>query len=156
MKILVLNGSPRTNGNTATMISAFTKGAEGKGHQVAVIDVCQKEITGCHACEYCHTTDYGVCKIKDDMQQVYEALESAEMLVIASPIYYFGLSGQLQCAIHRTYAIGIPRNLKKSMLILSSGSNDVYEGAIYEYRKSFIEYMGLKDMGIYAAYEPVA
>lgn len=152
MNILILNGSPRPNGNTAAMIAAFTEGAKNKGHQVTVIDICKKEIAGCLACEHCHTEGRGVCAQKDDMQEVYKAIELAEMLVIASPIYYFGYSGQLQCAIHRTYAIGIPRRLKKSMLMLSSGSNNVYEGAIYEYKKSFVEYMGLKDMGIYKAY----
>lgn len=55
-------------------------------------------------------------------------------------------------AINRIYAIGIPRKLKKAMLMLSSGSNNVYEGAIYEYRKSFIEYMNLEDIGIYKTY----
>ncbi|MPM15452.1 hypothetical protein SDC9_61823 [bioreactor metagenome] len=89
---------------------------------------------------------------KDEMQEVYRALETAEMIVIASPIYYFGFSGQLQCAIHRTYAVGIPKNLRKAMLILSSGSNGVYEGAIYEYRQTFLEYMGLQDVGIFKAY----
>ena len=85
-------------------------------------------------------------------KQYMKRLRRAEMLVIASPIYYFGLTGQLQCVIHRTYAVGIPKKLKKSMLILSSGSEDVYEGAIYEYRQTFIDYMGLKDMGIYKAH----
>lgn len=152
MNILVLNGSPRPNGNTAAMISAFAEGARSKGHQVKIIDVCKKHIAGCLGCEHCHTKSRGICAQKDDMQEVYEALESAEMLVIASPIYYFGYSGQLQCAIHRTYAIGVPNKLRKSMLILSSGSNDVYDGAEYEYKQSFIEYMGLEDMGIYKAY----
>jgi multimeric flavodoxin WrbA len=152
MNILVLNGSPRTNGNTAAMIAAFVEGANKKGHQIKIIDVCKKEIAGCLGCEHCHIKGNGVCIQKDDMHEVYKALESAEMLVIASPIYYFGYSGQLQCTIHRTYAIGIPRKLKKSMLILSSGSNDVYEGAIYEYKKAFLDYMNLQDMGIYKAY----
>lgn len=152
MNILILNGSPRPNGNTTTMIAAFAEGAQKKEHQVTVIDVCNKKIAGCLGCEYCHTKSLGICIQKDDMQEIYKALESAEMLVIASPIYYFGYSGQLQCAIHRTYAIGIPKKLKKAMLILSSGSNNVFEGAIYEYRKAFLEYMNLQDMGIYTAY----
>lgn len=152
MNILVLNGSPRPNGNTAAMIAAFAEGAKRKGHQITVIDVCKKKIAGCLGCEHCHTKGRGVCIQKDDMQEVYKALESAEMLVIASPIYYFGYSGQLQCAIHRTYAVGVPKKLKKAMLILSSGSNNVYEGAVYEYEKSFVEYMNLQDMGIFKAY----
>lgn len=152
MNILILNGSPRPNGNTAAMIAAFVEGAKKKEHQVNVIDVCNKKIAGCLGSEHCHTKSRGVCMQKDDMQEIYKALEAAEMLVIASPIYYFGYSGQLQCAIHRTYAIGIPRKLKKAMLILSSGSNNVYEGAIYQYKKAFLEYMNLQDMGIYTAY----
>ena len=54
MNILVLNGSPRPNGNTAAMVKAFVDGAETNGHQVTVISVCQKKIAGCLACEYCH------------------------------------------------------------------------------------------------------
>ena len=152
MNILILNGSPRPNGNTVAMIESFAEGAKTKGHQITVIDVCKKKIAGCLGCEYCHTKNLGICVQKDDMLDVYKALESADMLVIASPIYYFGYSGQLQCAIHRTYAVGIPKKLKKSMLILSSGSDDVYDGAIYEYKKAFLEYMHLQDMGIYTAY----
>ena len=152
MKILILNGSPRVNGNTAAMIAAFRQGAEAKGHLVTVINVCEKQIAGCLACEHCHTTGHGACKQQDDMQEVYAALETTEMLVLASPIYYFGLSGQLECAIHRTYAVGKPKRLRKTMLFLSSGSNHVYDGAIYEYQKSFTEYMGLEDMGIITAH----
>lgn len=59
------------------------------------------------------------------------------MLVLASPIYYHSFSGQLQCVINRIYALDKPRYLKKAALILSSGSDDVYGGAIYEYKKSF-------------------
>lgn len=56
------------------------------------------------------------------------------MLVLASPIYYHSFSSQLQCVINRIYALGKPRYLKKAALILSSGSDDVYGGAIYEYK----------------------
>ena len=114
MDILILNGSPRSRGNTAAMVAAFREGAQGKGHKVTVINVCKKQIAGCLGCEYCHTKGNGVCKQKDDMQEVYTALETAEMLVLASPIYFFGMTGQLDCAIHRTYAIGRPKRLQKN------------------------------------------
>ena len=153
MNILILNGSPRPNGNTAAMISAFVEGLDHKRHEITVIDVCRKKVAGCLGCEYCHTKGNGSCIQKDDMQEIYEAIEAAEMLVLASPIYYFGYSAQLQSVIHRTYAIGIPKKLKQAMLILSSGSENVYDGAIFEYRKTFVEYMKLKDMGIYTAYK---
>ena len=152
MKILVLNGSPRPNGNTAAMVGAFAEGARESGHEVTVVPVCQKKIGGCLACEYCHTKGEGKCVQQDDMQEIYPVLEEAEMIVLASPIYYHSFTGQLQCAINRIYALDKPKNLKKAALIMSSGSNHVYCGAIYEYRNSFLNYLKLEDMGIYSAY----
>lgn len=152
MKILVLNGSPRLDGNTAAMVNAFTEGARESRHEVNVIDVCQKKIAGCLACEYCHTKGNGQCIQKDDMQEVYPLLEEAEMIVLASPIYYHSFTGQLQCAINRIYALDKPKNLRKAALIMSSGSNHVYCGAIYEYQNSFLNYLKLEDMGIFSAY----
>ena len=124
MRILVLNGSPRPKGNTKQMVDAFQEGAESVGHQVDVIDVCKKKIAGCLACEYCHTKGNGDCVQKDDMQEVYSLLTEADMLVVASPIYYHGISGQLKCVIDRFYSAAYPRkpqNLKKVAMILSSG-----------------------------------
>lgn len=152
MEILVLNGSPRPHGNTSTMVEAFTDGAQQSGHKVRVVNVCQKKITGCLACEYCHTSGNGVCIQKDDMQEVYPLLEEAEMIVLASPIYYHSFTGQLQCAINRIYALDKPKNLKKAALFLSSGVDHVYCGAIYEYQNSFLNYLKLEDMGIFSAY----
>lgn len=153
MKILVLNGSPRPQGNTAAMVEVFTKGARESGHEVTVINVCQKEIRGCLACEYCHTKGDGRCIQQDDMQEVYPLLDEAEMIVLASPIYYHGFTGQLQCAINRIYALDKPKHLKKAAMIMSSGSDHVYSGAIYEYQNSFLQYLKLEDMGIYSAYD---
>ena len=86
------------------------------------------------------------------MQEVYPLLDEAEMIVLASPIYYHGFTGQLQCAVNRIYALDKPKKLKKAALIMSSGSNHVYCGAIYEYQNSFLNYLGLEDMGIFSAY----
>lgn len=152
MKILVLNGSPRPNGNTVAMVAAFAEGARESGHDVQIVDVCQKRIAGCLACEYCHTKGNGTCVQQDDMQEVYPLLEEAEMIVLASPIYYHSFTGQLQCAINRIYALDKPKNLKKAALIMSSGSNHVYCGAIYEYQNSFLNYLRLEDMGIFSAF----
>lgn len=152
MNILILNGSPRADGNTAAMVNAFVEGANENGHTITVVDVCRKKIAGCLACEYCHTKGNGKCIQQDDMQEIYPVLEEADMIVMASPIYYHSFTGQLQCAINRIYALDKPKKLKKAALILSSGSDDVYGGAIYEYRNSFLDYLKLEDMGIYSAY----
>lgn len=153
MKILVLNGSPRTHGNTAAMVDAFVEGAKEQKHDITVIPVCQKKIAGCLACEYCHTKGNGRCIQKDDMQDIYPILDEAEMIVLASPIYYHSFTGQLQCAINRIYALDKPKNLKKAALIMSSGSDHVYCGAIYEYQNSFLNYLHLEDLGIFSAYD---
>lgn len=152
MKILVLNGSPRPLGNTAAMVEAFARGASENGHEVTVVHVCQKKIAGCLACEYCRTKWEGRCIQQDDMQEVYPILDTAEMIVLASPVYYHSFTGQLQCAINRIYALDKPKNLKKAALILSSGSDHVYSGAVFEYQNSFLNYLSLEDMGIYSAY----
>lgn len=152
MEILVLNGSPRPHGNTAAMVDIFSDGAQQSGHKVNIVNVCQKKIAGCLACEYCHTKGNGVCIQKDDMQEIYPLLEQADMIVLASPIYYHSFTGQLQCAINRIYALDKPKNLKKAALILSSESDHVYCGAIYEYQNSFLNYLKLEDMGIFSAY----
>ncbi len=152
MNILVLNGSPRPNGNTAAIVAAFVEGAMENGHDITVVPVCQKKIAGCLACEYCHTKGEGQCVQKDDMQEVYPVLAEAEMIVLASPIYYHSLTGQLQCAINRIYALDKPKNLKKAALILSSGDDKVYDGAVYEYQNSFLNYLKLENMGIFTAH----
>ncbi len=152
MKILILNGSPRPKGSTAAMVAAYAGGARVAGHEVTVINVCKKKIGGCLACEYCHTKGDGKCVQQDDMQEVYPLMEEAEMLVLASPVYYHSFTGQLQCAINRIYALEKPKSLKKAALLLSSGSNYVYCGAFYEYQQSFLNYLHLEDMGIFTAY----
>ena len=152
MNILVLNGSPRANGNTAAMVNAFVEGAKENGHHITVVPVCQKKIAGCLAYEYCHTKGNGKCIQRDDMQEIYPVLEETDMIVLASPVYYHSFTGQLQCAVNRIYALDKPKNLKKASLILSSGSDHVYCGAIYEYQNSFLNYLKLEDMGIYSAF----
>lgn len=149
MRILVLNGSPRPNGVTAGMIAAFVDGAKENGHQICVIPVGQKKIAGCMACEYCHTNGKGQCIQQDEMQEVYHELENAEMIIIASPIYYHNMTGQMQCVINRTYAVGIPKKLKKCAIFLASGSPDMYDGALFEYKNTFLRYMNLEDMGVF-------
>ena len=151
MKILVLNGSPHLNGATSDMIDAFSKGARESGHEVNVINVAHKNIRGCMACEYCREKEKGVCVQKDDMQDIYPRILSSDMVVFASPIYYFTLSAQLQAAIHRTYSIDIPANVKKVALIMSSGSPFVYGPAIAQYYHSIVEYWGVENAGIFTA-----
>ena len=151
MKIIVLNGSPHPHGATSDMADAFAKGAGEAGHDVRILPVAHRNIRGCMACEYCRSREKGVCIQKDDMQEIYPEILSADMVVFASPIYYFTLSAQLQAVIQRTYAIDIPENVKKVALIMSSGDRFVYGAAITEYFQSIVEYWGVENAGIFTA-----
>ena len=102
------------------------------------------------SCGYCHGPGNGACAQKDDMQEIYPLLAEAEMVVFASPVYYFTMSAQIQAVIQRFYAINHPPKAKYSALLLSSYSPNVYEGAIGQY-KSMIAYMGITDKGIVTA-----
>ena len=141
------------------MIQAFCKGLEEAGHEWDVFDVCKMNIHGCLACEYCHKKGNGTCAQKDDMQLIYDQLQEAEMLVLASPIYYHGLSGQLKCTIDRFYAAAFPNKppkLSKVAMFLSSGDPDMYDGALFSYHGDFLGYLKLEDMGVYInnGYDP--
>ncbi len=149
MKIAILNGSPRM-GNTSAMVSAFQEGAEAAGHEVTVLHVGRMNIKGCLACEYCHTKGAGQCVQRDDMDQVMPAYREADMIVFASPIYYFGMSAQITAAIQRVYALGKPQKAQKAALLLSSASMGVYEGAVKTYQ-SILAYTGIKDAGVITA-----
>ena len=150
MNVLILQGSPRANGNTAWMAEEFRKAAEAAGHQVTLVNVAHKKIAGCLACEYCHGKGDGVCIQKDDMQELQPLFAEAEALVLASPIYYFTMCAQIQAPIQRLYNVNKPAKLKKMALLLSSYSPDVYDGAIGEYR-GITDYWECEDVGIVTA-----
>ena len=148
MKIAILNGSPRTE-NTAAMVEAFRQGAEAAGHEVEVLHVGRMKINGCLACEYCHGKGEGKCIQKDDLEKIMPAYLESDMVVFASPIYYFVPTAQLEAAWQRVYCIGKPAKATKAALMLSSGSG-AYDAAIAQY-KAFTGYTGLQDMGICTA-----
>jgi len=155
MRVLILNGSPRSKGNTSQMIKAFCEGLEHAGHEYDVYSVCKMNIHGCLACEYCHGKGEGRCIQKDDMQNIYHQLKEAEMLVIASPIYYHGLTGQLKCVIDRFYATAYPNKpekLQKVAMFLSSGDPDMYDGALFSYQGDFLDYLKLEGMGVFTTH----
>lgn len=150
MKILVLNGSPRPNRNTANFVQRFKEGAEDAGHQVKVLQVGSMKIAGCIGCEYCKGNGFGECAIKDDMQKVYSSLEKADLLVFASPVYYWSFTSQLQATISRFYATDAP-NPKKYAMILTSASDDVYNSILSQYHE-ILNYFDAVDMGVFTAY----
>ena len=150
MNILILQSSPRANGNTAWMAEEYKKAAEAAGHDVKLVNVSKKKIAGCLACEYCHTKGNGACIQKDDMQELYSLMAEAEALVLAAPIYYFTMNAQIQAPIQRMYCVNSPAKVKKMALLMSSYSPGVYDGAKAEYR-DICNYWKVEDTGIVTA-----
>lgn len=148
MKIAILNGSPK-KGNTAAMAEAFADGAREAGHKVEILHVGKMKIAGCLGCEYCHTKGEGKCVQKDDMEKVIPAYLESDMIVFATPVYYFDMTAQLSAAIQRVYCIGKPAKATKAAMLISSASPGTGEGAIVSY-KNMLAFMGIENLGVCA------
>ena len=101
--ILILAGSPRKNGNSAALCRAFARGAEESGHQVETIFLRDKKIGYCLACYHCKKSG-GVCAIKDDMADILDKMNHADVIVMATPVYFYSIDAQLKALIDRTVA----------------------------------------------------
>ena len=149
MNVLILQGSPRANGNTAWMAEEYKKAAEAAGHKVTLVNVAHKKIAGCMACEYCHGKGNGTCIQKDDMEKVMASVRECDAIVFATPVYYAGMTAQISAAIQRFYAIGKPPKATKAALLMSGAAPD-FDPATATYRQ-FIAVMGLADAGVVTA-----
>lgn len=134
MKTLVLNGSPRKSGDTVAMISELTRHLEG---EVRIISAYHDRISPCVDCRYCWENDG--CAINDGMQEVYQAMKEYDNVIIASPIHYSQLTGQLlglfsrfQCYYAAKKFRGSPVELKRKNggLILAGGGDGSEKAAI--------------------------
>ncbi len=101
-RIVVLVGSTRKGGNTDLLARAFVRGASKK-HEVEVISVADYKINPCIGCNSCFTREGNKCFQNDDMQAVYEKLRTADIVVVASPVYFYGVSAQLKALIDRLH-----------------------------------------------------
>ena len=99
-KILVLSGSPRYGGNSDILCDSFIAGAEKRGHITEKIYVNDMNIGTCQACYVCKKT--GRCFIKDDMQEILDKMINADVIVMATPVYFYSMDGQMKTLIDRT------------------------------------------------------
>ncbi|MBQ7221277.1 MAG: flavodoxin family protein [Synergistaceae bacterium] len=151
-KIIILNGA-RKNGNTAKLVDAFIQGAEAAGNSIKRFDLYGMKIAGCLGCEGCarpRVRPESPCVQKDDMTQIYEAFAEAEVVVFASPIYFWAVNGVLKTATDRLYAElrclgreGFPR--KGVLLMTAAGPS--YDEPVEWYR-IFERYLGWTNLGM--------
>jgi len=129
MKILGINGSGRTGGNTAVLVKAVLSGAAEAGATTRMIELGPLTIAGCDACQACKTTHR--CVINDDMAGIYQHLSATDVLMLSSPVYLDHITAQLMAVIQRLYCyIGpalenyYPRPGAKAVLGITYGAGD--------------------------------
>jgi multimeric flavodoxin WrbA len=103
MKVLGIGGSPRKGGNTDMLLSRFMEGAASQGAEVKTLSACRLKIAGCVHCDACY--ERGVCRVKDDMQTVYQEMEAADRIVLASPLHFMTVTAQMKALIDRCQAL---------------------------------------------------
>ena len=148
MKILVLQGSPNANGSTAILAREFAVGAREAGHDVAVVDVAALDLapcTGCVACGY-----GGPCTQYDDFDGLREQILASDMLVFATPLYYYGMTAQLKAVVDR-FCSANPRisgKRLKSVLLAVAWNDDSWTfDALEAHYDTLVRYLNLRDCG---------
>ena len=150
-RIVVLNGSPRRNGNTSMLVKKFTEGAEKAGHTVSEFFLSSLQIHGCKGCFGGHSCREYPCVQKDDMEKIYPAVRDCDVIVLASPLYYWNLSGQLRTAMDRLFALeendgNLLRGHNRSGVLLMAAEGHGFEDVLIYY-DHLMEHLQWKNLG---------
>ncbi|MEJ8737071.1 flavodoxin family protein [Erysipelotrichaceae bacterium HCN-30851] len=97
--ILILSSSPRKNGNSDILCHQFIKGAQDAGHKTEMISLYDRNVEFCRACYVCFKTEQ--CVIKDDMEEILDKMQQADVIVVATPTYFYSMNGKLKTVIDR-------------------------------------------------------
>ena len=149
--IVILNGSPRKSGNTSALVKAFAEGAESAGHTVTEFFLDGMDIHGCKGCFGGHSSKDCPCVQKDGMAQIYPAVKNSDMVVLASPLYYWTMSGQLRTALDRLFALeegdgNLLRGNGRSSALLMAAEGHGFEDAVLYY-DHLMEHLRWKSVG---------
>ena len=147
-KIVILCGSVRRDGNTETLARAFAEGA-AEHSEVKLLSAADLAVKPCTGCNFCYTSEGNRCAQTDGMAEVYDALRQADVLVIASPVYFYGLSAQLKAVIDRLHTP--MRNtfpIRKLALLLVGGAElpELFDSILVQYRLA-LNFFHLEDAG---------
>ena len=146
----MLNGSPRAKGNTSALVDEFKKGAEEIGCEVTVFQLDKMNIHGCKGCFGGGKNFEHPCVQRDDMEKIYPVYREADMVVLATPLYYWNFSGQLRTAFDRLFAVAECdenyRNPKKDSVLLMAAEGYGFDDAL-TYYKNLMKHLGWTDLG---------
>ncbi|MDE7083407.1 MAG: flavodoxin family protein [Clostridia bacterium] len=134
-RVLILSGSPRNGGNSDTLCDEFMRGAAESGHEVEKINVADKNIGYCKACYYCRKSG-GKCVINDGMAEILQKMIDADVIVFASPVYFYSIDAQLKAVIDRTVARWLEVKNKEFYYIMTAadGTKEAMETTLACFR----------------------
>lgn len=155
-KVLIVMGSPRKEGNSATLAKEVAAGAEERGAELEFCYLHDMNIQPCSACDACRGEKGKKCVIDDDMQALYPKLQQADALLIASPIYWFTVSAQTKLFMDRWYALGGDQEYaafagKRIGIVLTYGDIDPFTSGAVNALRTFqdaFNYVGAKIVGM--------
>lgn len=130
-KVIIISTSLRTNGNSFILAQQFMKGAQKSGNEVELISLKNKKIDFCQGCLSCQKT--GKCFLKDDCTPILEKVRDADVIVWATPVYYYEMSGQMKTLIDRLNPLYVQDYSFRDIYFLSTAAetgNQVFEKAL--------------------------
>ena len=149
--IVILIGSPRPKGSSAALARAFAEGARSAGHNVTEFFLGGMDIQGCKACRGGRSDRDFPCVQHDGMDEIYPAVRGCDVLVLASPLYYWNLSGPLMTAINRLFALEeggenlLRGHGRASALLMSATGHDF--GDVLGYYDHLLEHLKWQNLG---------
>lgn len=149
--ILVVLGCGKRNGNTDQLADSFIQGAIEVGHNVKKVFLGEKKIEFCRGCNACMIK--GQCVIKDDISIIYSDYNKCDMIVLASPLYYWTITGMLKTFIDRLFGSGFDYHMKKDCILLMTARQPAQKSfdQATSYYKFISEYMNWNDKGMVLA-----
>lgn len=161
-RILIILGGGRNNGNTAQLVKSFMKGAEEAGHQVELVSLNKLNVNGCMGCNACR---YGKpCVQKDDFNTLVPKIKTTDLIVFASPLYFWTISSKLKAFIERFYSIAEKDEnplfgryekypIHDCALLMTSADDFfwTFEQAVSYYHFALVNYIGFHDKGMLLA-----
>lgn len=150
-KIVILNGSPRKSGNTSALVKKFTEGAESEGNTVTEFFLDEMDIHGCKGCFGGHSTKECPCIQKDDMAKIYPVVKECDVIVLATPLYYWNMSGQLRTAVDRLFALeendgNLLRGNGRACALLMAAEGHGFEDVLLYY-EHLMDHLKWKNLG---------
>lgn len=148
-KVLILSGSPRRGGNSDLLCDEFLRGARESGHQAEKIFLRDKKVAPCSACYFC-TKSGGRCAIQDDMTEILDKMQGADVIVMASPVYFYSIDAQMKAVIDRCVArwTDIPNKEFYYIMTAAEESETVMDCTLECFRGFAACLQGAREMGV--------